>query len=137
MASRYKDLDLFGSGPHRFRERGRGQTLATELSLDVPTNGTRYLGALEPIVEVTGRLAADDEAGLIALVDAVRAQLLDPPAPGALEDHHGRRWTSMSFVTFEQGDRIDRGRRVTLAYRAVFIDFKVYPQGDGDARGGG
>lgn len=133
MASRFKDLDLFGSGPHRFRERARGQALASELSLAVPTNGTRYLGPLEAVVEVVGRLAAADEPGLIALVDAVRAQLVDPPAPGALEDHHGRRWTNMSFVTFEQADRIDRGREVTLAYRAVFIDFKTYPQGDGDA----
>ncbi len=128
MPSSFKSLDLFGSGPHRFAERRRGQTLASELTLGVPTNGTRYLGPLETSVEVRGRLVASDDEALWVLRDAITDELLDPPAPGTLEDHHGREWTDMSFVLFEPADRTDRGREVTLAYRAVFVDFKTYPQ---------
>ncbi len=128
MPSSFKSLDLFGSGPHRFAERRRGQTLATELALGVPTNGTRYLGPLEISVEVRGRLVAASESALWALRDAITAQLLNPPAPGTLIDQHGRQWTDMSFVLFEPADRTDRGRKVSLAYRALFVDFKVYPQ---------
>ncbi len=128
MPSSFKSLDLFGSGPHRFRERRRGQTIASELSLGVITNGTRYLGPLEIWVEVKGRLVAVSESALWTLRDAITAQLLNPPAPGTLIDHHGRQWTDMSFVQFEAADRTDRARKVSLAYRALFIDFKTYPQ---------
>ncbi len=128
MPSSFKGLDLFGSGPHRFSERPRGQTLARELSLGNPTNGTRYLGPLEVAVEVTGRLIGADDDDVWDLRDDIAAQLLNPPAPGTLVDHHGRTWTDMSFVLFEPADRTDRGRVVSLSYRALFIDFKTYPQ---------
>lgn len=130
MPSSFKSLNLFGSGPHRFRERPRGQTLLAEreVSPDGPTNGTLYLGPLEPTVEVMGRLVADDEEGLWTLRDAITDELLDPPAPGTLVDQHAREWPDMSFVLFEPADRTDRGRKVSLAYRAVFMDFKTYPQ---------
>ena len=128
MPSSYKNLDLFSSGPHRFHERRRGQTLATELSLGIPTSGTRYLGPLELSVEVRGTLIAGSEAALWTLRDAITAQLLDPPAPGALKDHHNHQWTDMSFVRFEPEAPVNRGRQWSLAYRALFIDFKTYPQ---------
>lgn len=127
MASSFKGIDLFGSGPHRFAVKKQGQLVVPELSLGGSISGSLYLGMLEPSVIVTGRLVAADESGLWTLRDAVAAQLLDPPDPGTLVDLHGRTWNDMSFVTFEAGDRTDRGRVVSIAYTAVFLDFRQYP----------
>ena len=127
MASSFKGLDLFGSGPHRFAVKKQGQLVVPELSIGGAISGSAYLGPLEPAVIVTGRLVAADEAGLWTLRDAVAAELLDPPDPGMLVDLHGRAWNDMSLVTFEPGDRTDRGRVVSLSYTAVFLDFRTYP----------
>ncbi|MCC6659577.1 MAG: hypothetical protein IT437_01695 [Phycisphaerales bacterium] len=127
MASSFKGLDLFGSGPHRFALRKQGELVVPELSLGSAISGSLYLGPLETCVVVTGRLVAASDAALWALRDAVTAELLDPPAPGTLIDHHGRTWTDMSFITFEPEGPTDRGRLVTLAYTAVFLDFRTYP----------
>jgi hypothetical protein len=127
MASSFKGLNLFGSGPHRFAVLAQGQLVVPELRLGNVLSGSRYLGPLEVEVVVTGRLSAASDAALWGLRDAVTAQLLNPPAPGTLIDHHGRTWTDMSFVRFEPGDRTDRGRLVTLEYSATFLDFNTYP----------
>src|SRR5690349_17593874 len=112
--STFKGLDLFGSGPHRFALRKQGQLVVPELSLGSAVSGSLYLGPLETCVVVTGRLVAADDAALWALRDAITAQLLDPPAPGTLVDHHGRTFSDMSFITFEPADRTDRARVVSL-----------------------
>lgn len=128
MPSSYKSLDLFGSGPHRFALARQGQALTSELFATPPAPGTRYLGLVELQVNVTGRLAAADEAGLWALRDAVTDQLLEDPVPGTLIDLHGREWENMSFVGFVAADRTDRGRIVSIAYEAKFVRFREYPQ---------
>ncbi|MBL9032496.1 MAG: hypothetical protein JNM80_12425 [Phycisphaerae bacterium] len=132
MASSFKSLNLFGSGPHRFAVGRQGQFVVAEIALNNPVAGSRYLGLVELEVIVRGRLVAASDSALWTIRDAITAQLLDPPAPGTLIDHHGRSWADMSFVRFEPGDRTDRGRTVSLAYEARFLRFKVYPQGDGD-----
>jgi|ERR1043165_7783286 hypothetical protein len=128
MPSSFKSLDLFGSGPHRFAVARQGQALESELFQSPPNSGTRYLGPVELQVIVIGRLISSDEAGLWTLRDAITAQLLDPPSPGALVDLHGRSWADMSFVGFIAADRTDRGRQVSLSYEARFIKFREYPQ---------
>jgi len=128
MPSTFKSLDLFGSGPHRFASGPEGQALSSELFLPSPGPGTLYHGLAETRVTVTGRLVAASDAALRTILDAILAELLDPPAPGTLVDHHGRSWADMSFVSFRQEDRTDRGRVVSLAYEARFISFRVYPQ---------
>ena len=128
MSSSFKSLDLFGSGPHRFAVARQGQALESELFQSPPNSGTRYLGPVELQVIVIGRLISSDEAGLWTLRDAITAQLLDPPSPGALVDLHGRSWADMSFVGFIAADRTDRGRQVSLSYEARFIKFREYPQ---------
>lgn len=133
MPSSFKSLDLFGSGPHRFRELRRGQLIVPEFALGLLSPGSIYLGPLELQVEVRGRLIAASESALWTLRDAITAQLLDPPSPGTLIDLHGRTFADMSFIRFEPGDRTDRGREVSLAYTALFIDFRTYPFGGIDA----
>lgn len=128
MASSYKALNLFGSGPHRFSMRRLGQLLESPQAQPDPTQGTAYKGPYELEVIVRGRLVASSEAGLWVARDAIVAELEDPPAPGTLIDHSGRNYADMSFVRFEVGDRTDRGRVWSIEYTAVFVDFEVYPQ---------
>ncbi len=133
MASTFKGLDLFGSGPHRFRMLRRGQLVVSEFALGMLSPGSLYLGLVEEMVEIRGRLAASSESALWTLRDAVLAQVLHPPSPGTLVDHSGRSYADMSFVRFEHGDRTDRGRAVSIEYTALFVDFREYPQGSADA----
>lgn len=127
MASSYKGLNLFGSGPHRFVVRRQGQVLIGPWSKADPSSGSSYYGPIELEVVVSGRLVAASDAALWALRDAVTAQLVDPPAPGTLIDHTGRSYADMSFVRFEAGPVTDRGRVWSVAYVARFLDFGVYP----------
>ena len=128
MPSSFKSLNLFGSGPHHFTVGAEGQlVLPAHVAGETAVSGSLYLGPLERRITVTGRLIAATDAALWALRDAITAQLLDPPEPGALIDHHGREWADMSFVEFRPANRTDRGRVVSLAYTATFIDFNEYP----------
>lgn len=123
MPASFKSLPLFASGPHRFRVERQGHLVLSELSLGGYGPSTYPLGLLELEVVVTGRLVASTEAGLWALRDAMTAQLLDPPAPGVLTDAHGRTWEGMSFHSYAEGDRTDRGRERSIAYEARFRRF--------------
>ena len=126
--SSFKGLDLFGSGPHRFRLGRAGQGMTSELFLPAPQAGTLYHGLVELEVVVAGRLVAASESALWALRDAITDELLDPPAPGTLIDTHGRQWDDISFVGFTPAGRTDRGRVRSLAYKARFLMFRTYPQ---------
>ena len=126
--SSFKGLNLFGSGPHRFAVGRQGQALTSELFVTPPASGSLYHGLVELEVIITGTLVAADDSALWALRDAITGQLLDPPEPGTLIDHHAREWEDMSFVRFTPGGPTDRGSVVSLAYEARFLKFRVYPQ---------
>lgn len=122
MASTFKSLSLF-AGPHRFAVARQGQLIISDLALGGFGPNTYPLGLVELEVVVTGRLVASSEAGLWTLRDALTAQLLDPPSPGTLVDAHGRTWEGMSFHSYTEGDRTDRGRVRSIAYEARFRRF--------------
>jgi hypothetical protein len=128
MASSFKSINLFGSGPHRFAESATSEVLQSELFQSIPNSGSQYIGLGELAVVVTGRLIASGESALWTLLDAIKAQVIDPPAPGTLVDTHGRSWSTMSLVRVTPGDRVDRGRVWSLAYEARFLRFREYPQ---------
>ena len=128
MASSYKGKDLFGSGPHRFAVGTLGQVTVGDLSLGGFSTDSFAVGLRELEVVVVGRLVAASEAALWTLRDAMVAELVDPPSAGTLVDAHGRTWSDMSFITYDEGDRTDRGRVWSMAYRGVFRRFNV-PQG--------
>lgn len=121
--SSYRGLDLFGSGPHRFSFPRRGQLVILDFQLGFSGAGSTAMGLLETDVIVRGRLVAPSDAALWTLREAIIGQIDDPPAPGDLIDHRGRVFSGMSLITFEEEDRTDRGRTVSVAYRAVFRRF--------------
>ncbi len=123
MPSSFKSIDLFGSGPHRFAVGAQGEQVLSNLRNPIPLPGSTPIGPLELVVKVTGRLVAASESALWALRDAITAEFAHPPVPGTLVDHHGRTWTGMCFVTFEEGDRTDRGRTRSVEYSATFLRF--------------
>jgi len=127
LSSSFKNKNLFGSGPHRFVTGKRGQLVVSDFAIGASDAGSVYLGLLETDITVRGRLQASTEAALWVLRDAVVAELVDPPAAGTLVDLNGRTWSSMSFVSYVEGDRTDRGRVRSVTYTAIFRRFNTPP----------
>lgn len=123
MPSSFKSQNIFGSGPHRFRVLAEGELIIPNSRLNPLQPGSTAVGPLELTIEVTGRLVATTEAGLWTLRDTITAMLTHPPVVGTLVDQHSRSWTGVSFVRFQTGDRIDRGRTVSIPYVATFMRF--------------
>jgi hypothetical protein len=121
--SSFKGLDLFGSGPHRFHLAKQGEDVVPNFVLGAGGSGSTPVGPIELDVIVTGRLTAASESALWSLRDAITAQLADPPVPGTLIDSHSRTWTDISFITYEEADRADRGRTWSIEYTATFRRF--------------
>ena len=127
MASSFKGIDLFGSGPHRFMIGKQGEVVVGLAFGSSPQAGSLYLGLGELDITVTGRLVASSESALWTLRDNVVAQLVDPPTSGTLIDLTGRSWANMSFITYTEDDRTDRGRVKSVGYVAVFRRFLSPP----------
>jgi hypothetical protein len=121
MMSSYNEVDLFGSGPHRFVLGPLGEYVLTLARIDPFQAGSQAIGPLEETVVVRGRLVALTEEGVWALVDAIHAELTDPPTVATLVDEHEREWEGMSFIRFEAAEPTQRGRAWSLGYEAVFI----------------
>lgn len=120
MASTFKSLGIFNSGPHRFSVGVEGEYLLINARVDPYQAGSTAIGSLELTVLVTGRLQAASESSLWTLRDAVTAQLTHPLQTGALVDHNGRSWADMSFTRIVWADRADRGRVWSMGYTATF-----------------
>ena len=118
--SSFKSLDLFGSGPHRFATAKRGELAVPAYVLGGSGSGSTILGPIELDIIITGRLTATSDAALWSLRDAIIAQSTHPATPGTLTDNHGRTWTDMTFLTYQEQDRTDRGRVTSIAYKATF-----------------
>ncbi len=118
--SSFKGLDLFGSGPHRFSVGPRGQLITSNFFNGAGNAGSTAQGLIAWQVIVRGRLVGATQGALQAARDAVVAQLQATPTPGDLVDTRGRTWPAMSLVSFQEGDRTDRGRVFSVAYAAVF-----------------
>lgn len=123
--STYKFQDIFGSGPHRFAIGVQGQSIVPNVLIGGSPPGSTPQGLRELDITVTGRLVAPTEADLWTLRDDITDLLVDPPTVSELTDNHGHTWTDMSFIKFEENDRTDRGRVVSLGYTAVFRRFVV------------
>ncbi len=122
MGSTFGSLALFDSGPHRFTvgrlgRLTRGPYVGSNQNPYTVDNGTREL-----IVIQMGRLVAADDAALWTLIDAVQSEA-EAAMQRTLTDHHGRAWTGMRMILFQAGDRIDRGREVSLAYEVRYLEF--------------
>jgi hypothetical protein len=124
VSSSFKSVDLFGSGPHRFFYGTQGQhVVALRAFSDPSVPGSAAFGDLELEVFVRGRLVAASEAVLWTLRDAITAQSAFSAGSGTLIDHHGRSWSGMTLWSYEEEDRTDRGRLVSIGYEARFRKF--------------
>lgn len=121
--SSFKGRDIFGSGPHRFAVLRQGHQTLPALYFQVIAPATTPIGLVELDVVVTGRLVAAGDAALWTLRDAVVAELEDTPNPGTLVAGEGRSWPDMTFLSYVEADRTDRGRVRSIAYTATFRRF--------------
>ncbi|MEO1008699.1 MAG: hypothetical protein AAFX79_09035 [Planctomycetota bacterium] len=124
MASAFASTDLFGSGPHRFVVLEQGQaelppgTVLGQQGQPVPQ--WIQLGLMPLSIAVRGRLVAASESALWLLRDAITGLLTASPTSGTLEDHGGQQWADMELVGYRELGPVDRGRRWTIGYEAVF-----------------
>lgn len=117
--SSFNGQDLFSSGPHRFVYDVTGRLYLPPLAGANQDFATADYGPLELSVIQTGRLIADDDAGLIALIDAVRA-VAESDDHGTLVDATGRSLTGMSMLRFTLTSTIDRGRVHSAPYEILY-----------------
>ncbi len=122
MSTTFAGQSLFNSGPHRFDIGPAGRHLTQPLRGSNFNTYTRDDAPLELDIIQTGRLIATTESALWALYDAVKAKA-EAPTTGALVDHSGRSWPSMTLVSFDPAAPVDRGRVFSLAYRARYLKF--------------
>lgn len=127
MASSFKGVDIFGSGPHRFTMAAQGMRAVSLAAVaDNPTvEGSAWFGDIELEVHVRGRLVAAGESALWTLRDAVvaYADTDNTPVPGTLIDLHGKTWTSMSMFRYEELGGVARGRVWSVGYQCRFRRF--------------
>ncbi len=119
--SSFDGVDLFGSGPHAFRYGRRGHLVVPDLSLGGLTPTRIYLGLLELEIRVSGILVSTTQAGLDGQRTAIMNRLTDPPVTGTLVGENGESWADMGFLTYEEGEPTGRGRRLSVAYEAMFL----------------
>lgn len=122
MASTFAGFALFNSGPHRFIVGRRGRLTRAPFSTPTEDPFTTDEGVRELAILQTGRLVASSGAALWSLVDAITAHV-ELPRTGTLVDHHGRSWSNLTLYRFDPADRVDRGRDISLAYRALYLRF--------------
>lgn len=120
MATTYKGLNLFGSGPHRVEFLPKGHLITIDFFGGGSGGGSTVQGLTDPQVVVRGRLTAASESSLRTLRDAIIAQLQATPTPGTLVDHHAHSWTGLSFVKYTEQGPIDKGRIWSIGYEAIF-----------------
>lgn len=123
MTSTWRGLNLFGSGPHRFRLARQGQSLVPNFILGLPGPGSQAQGLVELDIFVEGRLVSATSAGLWTLRDAIVAEITDPVTAATLIDKTGRAWDDMALVGFAESGPADRGRLWSVAYTAQFRRF--------------
>lgn len=111
---------LFDSGPHRFVVRSVGTLFFPPLSLDFLQTTTELIGPIELAIRQTGRIVATTESGMRSLIDAIKAAG-EARVNGTLIDNAGQSWTDMTFLRFRPEDRVDRGRVISLEYRADYV----------------
>lgn len=121
MSSTFRGTDLFGDGPHRFSLEPLGVLAPLRLSIGVTAPGSAVIGPLEVAVVVRGRLVAPSEGDMDGRLELIRSFLTFPTTDGELVDHHGRSYADAAFVRFVPADRTDRGRAVSLAFEARFV----------------
>jgi len=122
MASTFAGLSLFDSGPHRFAVRTVGRYVGFPFEGGSAGTTIELFGQRELVITQTGRLVGPTDASVWQQFDDVRTRA-ESATTGDLVDHAGRVWRDMTLVERRAGDRVDRGREVSLGYRATYVRF--------------
>jgi len=117
--SRFKDQDLFGSGPHAFLVHGLEQRHAAHAPPGADGAVVTTLGRSPRRIEQTGTLFGDDLADLQAQLDAIEAAM--DGQPGALVDDRGRTHGAVVMLRFAPGAVRRRGARLAVDYEADYL----------------
>jgi len=123
MASSFGGVDLFGSGPHRFRFEPRGLDGVSLAAIfqDASQAGTAVIGDEELKIVVEGRLVAASEAGLWSLREAVAGAAAQSAGSATLIDEADRSFEQMWLDEYAELGAVDRGRVYSIAYSATFV----------------
>lgn len=121
--SRYKNVDLFGSGPHRFRAVWYGEVVVANMALGRIESGSTPIGPAELDVIVDGRLIGLSWNELRSRIDAIVSIIDSPPTPGTLVDGRGIAYENMTLIRFQPAGRPEAGRVHSLGFEAVFRRF--------------
>lgn len=122
MGSSYKGQNLFGSGAHRFvmGRLGRRIVAGSTIAFDPTVPGASEWGDLEVRIEVRGRLVATGDSALWSLRNSILAEADSAVGSGTLIDEHSHSWPDVKLITYEESGATRRGRKVSVAYTAVF-----------------
>jgi hypothetical protein len=114
MAStRFDGKVLFESGPHRFALGWMGR--AFDFGSINTLGQIEEYGVLELTIRQTGRLTGATESELFQRISAIRVEA-ESKTTGQLLDAGGRVWNDMTMLRFRLGDRVDRGRVLSVSY---------------------
>jgi hypothetical protein len=138
MATTFKNLNLFASGPHKVAREAGGVLLIPTWRLAGAGAGAGMtsLGVLETAVRVRGVVVASTRQGVLDQLEAIESQV--GAAAGVLDDHAGQQWANMVMVGAERigwektgeahaggstGGCVMRGRMWSCGYECRFIAF--------------
>lgn len=123
--SSFRNVDFFGSGPHRFQMGARAQVViplwvVSGGGFDDGT-GSVLLGNKELIVTVTGRLTGTSESQLwTRRQDLVtEATFSTTTKKGTLVDNQGRSYADMVLVSYVEAGPVKKGRVWSMGYTAT------------------
>ena len=121
--SRYKDQDLFGSGPHAFHMHGLSQRHASHEQPGADGARLTMLGYRARKIELTGTLLADTAGQMNQQVDVIEAAMDDQP--GTLIDDQDRQFDDVILIAFRPEIVRRAGARLSLEYQADFMQVQV------------
>ena len=117
--SRFREMDLFGSGPHEFVDQGckRRTQLAPGIGSD--RVGLVDHGREARVIEQRGLLIADTPDGLSRRAEAIEQAMHGEPA--TLSDDLGQNWRHVVLVAFVRREFRPIGRRWSCNYEATYV----------------
>lgn len=124
MGSSFQGVDVFEDAVQRFQEVPRAVQLLENARIDPTSAGTVPTGLMNLRVIVRGRMRATTEDALWRKCEQVSSLATFPVTTGRLEDGHGRGWDDMGLVSVTFGETIDRGREVSVAFVATFLQLE-------------
>jgi hypothetical protein len=120
--SLYKNLNLFGSGPHRFHVHVAAQRHQIHLMPGADGAAATPLGREARRIDQAGTLRGDDAQALRDQIAAIESAM--DGSSGELVDEHGRAWPATLMVDFKPGALRRVGPRFACDYVARYLQLE-------------